>query len=100
VVLVSVVSWATRAAPVRTVYWFGRRIFRSVADLGAVLGEAVVVLAVDGADEVQLLVEDAQGFARHRRGGEDGVGHEGSFGPLGGAGKGGVSRRAAVGGSA
>jgi hypothetical protein len=58
VVLDSVVSCAASVAPVRTVYWLGSG-SSGGADLGAVLGELVVVLTIDAADEVQLLVQDA-----------------------------------------
>jgi len=44
--------------------------FQRVADLRAAFGEATVVLSKDSADEIQLLVEDTQGFPRNRRWGE------------------------------
>src|SRR5207342_2501193 len=49
--------------------------FEAVADLRAFLGERVVVLAVDRADEGELLVQNTQGFTRHRRRGEESIAH-------------------------
>ena len=47
----------------------------SVADLRAVFGERGIVLAIDRADEVQLLVQDAQGFPRDHVDSEQRVRH-------------------------
>ena len=49
--------------------------FEAVADASAGLGEAIVVLAHDVTDEVQLLVKNTQSLAGHCGGGQNGVRH-------------------------
>ena len=50
-----------------------------IANLCTGLGKRVVVVSLDVADEVQLLVEDAQRLAGHCGGGKNAVGHVGSW---------------------
>ena len=46
-----------------------------ITDLRAFLGEGRIVFAGNVTDEVKLLVQNAEGFARYCRGGKDGVSH-------------------------